>query len=166
MREDAEEAVKLRPMTWGRWVEVISGVLLPTMVFGLYLLYGLIFSLGSGDLLGALMALVGLGVLLSLWLLVFLGSESISRNPIPRWFIIVILLLGFVVALFYTKSSLISEWKAVFNLMSSSHHNPLVDPVRFGSVLMAMDFRFNTAALSGVMVVGARHLAQLLKGAK
>ena len=158
--------MKQRPMTWVWWIELILGALLPTMVFGPYLLYGVAFSLGSHDLSGAWMAFVSLGTLLSLWVLVLLGPGWIHRHPGWRWFTMVMLILGFVVVLYYTKSLLIPEWRAVFNLVSRTHVHLLMEPVRFGAVLFAFDYRFNTVALLGAVAVGLRYLPQLLRGSK
>ncbi|MBI3615326.1 MAG: hypothetical protein HY211_02295 [Candidatus Omnitrophica bacterium] len=115
--------MKLRPMTWGRWAELIFGALFPTVVLGptaalgMFFLVSALYTVVMSILLGhqALQALTwaqnvfglvwlsvpGMGGIISLWLVVLFGPEQIHRHPILRRFVISTIVLAEIAALLF-----------------------------------------------------------------
>ena len=91
--------MKVRKLTWPRWVQLIFGAILPTICFSVMLPWG--FALAILQLFGdrkdvrlLVWSAGGLGGLISLWLLILFGAEQICRFPALRWFSIITGFLG------------------------------------------------------------------------
>jgi hypothetical protein len=144
-------------MTRGRWVELIFGAILPTVLLGptaalgmLFLastLYTVLMSSPTGQTSQAFpwgwgmlkltwTSLPGMGGIVSLWLLILFGPEQIRQRSWMRWFVI--------------PTILCAEFVAVFFLWGKGD---TIHPSGFALV-----------ALIFAMVIGLRYLPALLRG--
>ena len=148
--------MKRRPMTWGRWVELICGPVLATIIFAPLLFFAAIIGTISQKygwvdfVMWAVWLFVsagGLASIFSLWRLVLLGPEEINRYPPIRRFTIAtgfIALAGILVGIY------------VF-LMSTME--------KLGGSRYLGVFLFLLTGLIGPCVIWLRYLPRLLRGA-
>ena len=175
--------MKQRPMTWGRWMELIFGVIIPgvfivpSLVFYLIVDSFAIIFVGIGHQTDFVRQLVNYAVLLfigviSVGSVVILGSlifmgpgKDISHGRVPRWFVTTIGFLGLVIACFFFIAGL-PGW---INLFTSAERWTFLRYLghlnaRAWYVFLFEDARFVSLGLVGPIVVGLRYLPQLLKG--
>ena len=95
-------------LTWGKRLELSFGAIIPTVFMVPVLLLGIawaalsffgMFAAGGAYAGGifffsAIAVTFGIGAVISLWILVLRGPESIARRPRLRWFAIVNILIG------------------------------------------------------------------------
>ena len=144
--------MKLRPMTWGRWMEFVFGALIPTVVWG----WLAVIALGAvvvgflGASYGWVAKIAGLvsmglifvplvGGLVALWLLTLYGVEQVNQRSALRWFSILIGIAALI----------LGGWNLVYSIES-----PRKD---FTGVLVNI-------SLIGPMIVGLKYLPQLIRG--
>ena len=148
-------------MTWGRWVELVFGAIIPTIVwggiavialgaavagfFGVSVSYGWVMkTVGLAALCSFLVPVVG--GLVAMWFLVLYGVEQVNHRPILRWFS---MLLGIVAVLFGVCMLVESRTWFVKDLMKDSWTTVL-----------------GTISIVGPMIVGLRYLPRLIRGNK
>ena len=157
--------MKLRPMIWVRWVELMFGAFLPTIfivpffvtLLGISLL-GISVSGFSAQVIPALLlVIIPMGAVVLLWLLILCGPEQINQRPILRWLTLTMDILGFAYVLLFFVPTLFIEWKVVF-----------LRPVSFSfrTIVRGDDWRFLCMGVIGPVIVGLRYLPALLRGTK
>ena len=159
--------MELRPMTWGRWVELLVGAIFPTVVLGRAAALGLFFlgatvwtivgtllmgpsshapnfnvlHWGWGMLSNFWISVPGSGGIVSLWLLILFGPEQINQRRWLRLFTLLLVISG-----------------EVTSLMLLAGVGSLFKAGRSESISMM--------ALIIAMLVGLKYLPGLIKGNK
>ena len=139
--------MKLRMMTWARWLEILWGLILPLVTVLPYLIAGVSDRfihyrtlLDIDDFLGLYITISFVIVLVSLAFLIFFGPEQVNRRPVfLRWVFIIIGVFGLLMVGF---------------LMSQAYRMILIRDLRYLVLFI----------LAGPFVVGFRYLVKLLKG--
>jgi hypothetical protein len=151
--------MKRQRMTIGRWIELIFGAAIPTL-WGVVLVFvGVLYGIGAlvsgGVFVGLsflLVAGLGIGVLVTLWLLVLFGPRQMNEHPRLRWLGILTAIPGSALGLFS-----VLHW-----IGTGSGREKLITPgASFGHNLL--NVLMGLSILSAI-VIALRYLPVLLKG--
>ena len=140
--------MKICPMTWGRWLEILVGALPPTVY-----VTPLLLAAATSRRVPLLWALYGLTLpllaIVSLWCVILFGPEQVNQRPAFRWFILVTGVAG-LLEVFYFAAVILLKSKSLF--AGQYGYSPF--------------FCFLLLALVGPLLVGLRYLPKLIKGTK
>jgi len=168
-------------MTWGRWLELLFGVVVPivTLVpWALEISFAAGLGLFEGDLsvmnilwglFYLLFGAVPLGAVLSLGYLILTGVEPVFQRPVLRWPIVVVGILGLLMAAFFSISVLPTFWgESLRNSLGYQRQNASGMTLWMNSfwVLLVEDGRIVLAASIGPMIMGLRYLLKLIRGTR
>ena len=147
--------MKRQPMTWGRWLELIFGAILPAILAGFVSVFefklfleGISIAGFSGAAVPSLLSsILPVGAVIVLWLLILWGPERINRRPILRWLTLGTDIAGLAFVFIFLIPTALNEWKA-------GAQEPAVSTLK---VILWL-------GVIGPVFVGLRHLPRLLRG--
>ena len=159
-----ERRLKRRPLKLVRWIELILGIIPPTIFLVPFLVTVILLGTSSGSFgqPAILISLLGIGAVFSLWMLIFFGPDQINERPLFRWFVLWtgvpgLLLCGYMIVYFLMGGMDFTQRPGWDHLLKE----PL--SLDWKTIVRADDGRLVTAGLIGPFFVGLRYLPTLFR---